>query len=551
MFYQGDRPSHFGEPGQSGEYPAPGKLRLNSKTGITFGLVFALFLGLQLGCGSSKPEPPPIPEGPPLEAHTLMVKPPQASFDLTIIPVKNRINLETSGNAGATIEMLPTDKLRVVAKTLDGLYLPMDQEFTYDQLKSNDWTVSLEPVTADTMLEQVTKFASEGKWDNSAIFFFRSAAIHPELRTKMVSTSLELRGIPTAATHQLGDRYLATAIVGNGSTNLSVVPTDQAPSEVKSQEITHLPQQIYLLKGMPWAVLIFDNSVSVMSLDPNNTSYDINFNTPEGSQEKLITSSAISPDAGSILVGRSDHSVDLLSVGTGAQPVAPTGSAKFSTKVDAVGIDPNGKYGFAMGSNGDGRRWPLSDFQDSSAFDFQIKGLEEEVLAIVPLASDRLFVFTTTKLWDVRIFNKIRTAIVEKAAEMQAPVLLSRLTPDGRFLIFNTISAVQPLSIVSTDVTKSVDLLPPGVAGNVEDFDISSDSQWLVYVNKNGALSAIDLTSKSRKSRQLLPPQGEHVKYVRLSENDTHVLTVTRDGTVTWWNFPQLEFAAQLNGRSP
>ncbi|MFN3150406.1 protein kinase domain-containing protein [Bremerella sp.] len=485
--------------------------------------------------------------GPQLAAHTLVFSPEEAEYNISIIPDQPRDDISAVGSSAANLQLLPTDKVLVTARTDDWLYEPFEQQFTYQELARDDWKLTLQPIPAGSMLAYITNMAAQGKWDEATKEFARAVAIYPELKDKPTPESVELNGSPAVIAHSLVQKRLATAISIDGASKLGVVPLDGPVNSAQDIAINALPYQIHIPGTSPWAVLMQDSSAAVVSLDDNGKPYEISLGKSEDAIFRQVTASALSPNDEAILVGQEDQKVSLLTISDGDQPVAKAAESSFPTRVDAVGFTPDGKDCFAMGIDGDIRRWPLNGFSDQAANDFQVADLDQEVLAIHPLAEDRLFAFTETKLLDIQLSGTDKNAQAKEVTDLRSGLIVSRLTDDQKHLVFSTQGASQPLSIVSIETGEVTSVRPPDIKGLVEDFDITADSRWIVYVDSEGAMFAVDLTSEPFAPMPLLPSPGERIKFVRVASNTMDVVTLAEDGTTTWWNLAQLLLAAQAN----
>ncbi|MBA2113618.1 serine/threonine-protein kinase [Bremerella alba] len=485
--------------------------------------------------------------GPQLVPQTIVFSPEQATYDITIIPQEPREEITSSGSSFANVDLLPSDKLHITATSQDSFYQPIDEEMSFDELVRTDWKVTLKPVSAEAMLKQITALAAQGNWEQATTRFAQAAAMHPELKNKPAPESVELRGTPAVVTHSLAQNRLATAISTDGSSKLGTVSLDASLESPAHVAIDSLPYQIHLPANTPWAVLMQDSAASVISLDKSGKPYEINLGKPGETLYRQATSSAMSPNAEAILVGQDHKMVTLLTTGDGEQPITKTGESTFPTRVDAVGFTPDGKFCFAMGIDGDIRRWPVKTFGDAAAQDFQVSDIDEEVLAIHPLSESRLFAFTETKLLDIQLSDSDTTAQAKLVTDLRSGLVVSRMTADQKHLVYSTQGESQPLSILAIETGEVFSIRPPEIQGLVEDFDISANSRWLVYVDSQGALFAIDLSQQPMLPLPLLPPPGERIKFVRIASKSMEVVTLAEDGTTTWWNLAQLLLAAQAN----
>ncbi|GAA4436613.1 protein kinase family protein [Bremerella cremea] len=533
--------------------PAAAGLPLGAIIGstITTVVLIALLVWTMFGRGNAEGTTTP-PTGTSLESHTLVFSPEHTQYEITVVPEAPRDDLISKGNAAATLELLPTDKLHIVATSKDPLYQSYDQEISFDDLVRNDWKLQLPPVSADEMLTKITKLAKADQWNDAAQLFAKAVAIHPDLQSDLSPESIELKGTPAAIGQSHAHQRLATAISGDASSSLGILPLDQPVEAAQEVAITAIPYQIHLPSKAPCAVLMQDSVASVVSLGPFDEPYEINLGTdqPTDIAYRQITSSALSPQAEAIVVGHDANKVSLLTIGSGNRPVQKSAEASFPSRVDAVAFDPAGKYCFAISQEGEGRRWPLTDFSDASANAFHVDGLDEEVLAIHPVSEYRFFAFTETRLLSITLQDDGKTA-VEPIADMRAPLMVSRLTNDHKHLVFSTQSEAQPLSIVPANKQEAASGKPPTIRGMIEDFDISADSRWLIYVDSDGAIFGIDLHAQSHEPKMLLASQGERIKYVRLSSSGMDVVTLSEDGTTTWWNLAQLILAAGMIDGEP
>ncbi|QDU75913.1 Serine/threonine-protein kinase PknF [Bremerella volcania] len=483
--------------------------------------------------------------GPQLASHTIVFSPEQTIYDIAITAEQPRENVASTGTSAANLDLLPTDKVRVTARSEDWLYQPLDKEYSFDELARADWKVNLEPIPAKSMLEHITKLAAQGKWDEATREFAKAAALHPELKDKPSPESVELKGTPAVVTHSLVQKRLATAISDDGSSKLGVVPLNEPGKNAEDVAIGSIPYQIHLPTQAPWAVLMQDSSAAVVSLDASGKPYEISLGKPGEALFRQVTSSALSPRGDAILVGQDHKMVSLLTAREADQPITKSAESSFPTRVDAVGFSPDGKFCFAMGIDGDIRRWPVEGFGDATAKDFQVADLDEEVLAIHPISQDRLFAFTETKLLDIQLADSDTNAQSKLVTDLRSGLVVSRLTDDQKYLVYSTQGQSQPLSILSVETGEVTSIRPPDIKGLVEDFDVSSDGRWIVYVDTEGAMLAIDLTQQPLAPLPLLPSPGERLKFVRIASSTMDVVTLAEDGTTTWWNLAQLLLAAQ------
>ncbi|MEW4562009.1 serine/threonine-protein kinase [Bremerella sp. JC770] len=501
-------------------------------------LVAALFWGVFGGDNHTN-------TGPQLSAHTIVFSPAGTTYDITVLPEQPREGIESTGASTANLDLLPTDKLHITAHPEGSLYQPLDEEVSYDDLVRADWKVDLKPVAPEAMLQQVTTLAVDGNWEAASALFAKAATLHPELRDTPAPESLELRGTPAVVTHSLVQRRLATAISQESSSRLGVLPLDHPVETVEHVAIGAIPYQIHLPTDIPWAVLMHDNAASVVSLDVADKAYEISLGTSDDTIYRQVIASALSPNGKSILVGQDHQMATLLAVGEGEQPITKAAESAFPTRVACVGFTPDSQYCFAMGIDGDGRRWPVEGFGNESAQDFRVDDLDEEVLAIHPVSDSRLFAFTDTKLLEMQLSADNTTVQSAHIADIRAELVVSRMSDDQKFLVYTTHGSSQPLSMLSIETGEVTSIHPPDIKGLVEDFDISADSRWLVYVNSEGAMFAVDLTQPAPAPMLLLPSPGERLKFIRVASDTMDVVTLAEDGTTTWWNLAQLLLAAQ------
>lgn len=487
--------------------------------------------------------------GPQLASHTLVFSPEQATYNISIIPDQPREDISAVGSSAANLQLLPTDKVMVNARTDDWLYEPFEKQYTYEELARDDWKVALQPIPAKSMLVHITTLAAQGNWDEATKEFDRAAAIYPELKDKPAPESVELNGTPAVIAHSLAQKRLATAISVDGASKLRIVPLDGPVESAADIAISALPYEIHIPGTSPWAVLMQDSSAAVVSLDAAGKPYEISLGKSEEALFRQVTSSALSPSGDAILVGQDDKKVALLTISDVDQPIVKAAESSFATRVDAVGFTPDGKFCFAMGIDGDVRRWPVEGFSDQAANDFNVADLDEEVLAIHPLSAGRLFAFTETKLLDIQLSDGDENALSKEVTDLRSGLVVSRLTDDQKHLVFSTQGASQPLSIVSIETGEVTSIRPQDITGLVEDFDVTSDSRWIVYVDTEGAMFAVDLTNESFSPMPLLPSPGERLKFVRVASNTMDVVTLAEDGTTTWWNLAQLLLAARANAK--
>jgi len=490
--------------------------------------------------------------GPQLSPQTIVFSPEETSYDIRIVPQQPREDTTSSGVSVANLDLLPSDKVQITARSENALYQPLDRELSYDELVRADWKVTLEPIAADAMLTQITALAANGKWDEATRRYASAAALHPELKNKPQPASVELHGTLAAVAHGSPRRQLVTAISNEGSSKLAIVPLDDAIENVQYVPLNSLPYEIHLPADTPWAVLRHDSAASVVPLIASGKSYEIPLGKTDDALYRQVTSSALSPAGDAILVGQDHQKVTLLSPGDADQPITNAAEASFPTRVDCVGFSPDGKFAFAIGMDGDIRRWPIQQFGDAAASGFQLADLDQEVLAIHPLSESRLFALTETKLLDIQLSandsaTNDSTAQAKPVTDLRSGLIASRLTSDQRFLVFSTQGASQPLSIVPIDAGEVTGIRPPDIQGLVEDFDLSADGRWLVYVDSDGGLFAIDLAQPPLMPLPLLPSAGERIKYVRVDTQTMDVVTLAEDGTVTCWNLAQLLLAAKAN----
>ncbi|PQO40667.1 WD40 repeat domain-containing serine/threonine protein kinase [Blastopirellula marina] len=503
-------------------------------------LVVALLWGLFGNSGGNEENTGPQPQ-----PHTIVFMPEQTEYTLSILPESPRDGLDSTGMSAAKIDLLPSDKVHIKAVSPNDFYQPIDQEFSYEQLVRDDWKIELQPIAATDMMGKVTSLATSGKWDTAQQLFVSATSIYPELKDAPQPESIELHGSPHRATYSPRENRVATALSGDGTSLLSLLDLAQPKSDARQVTLTELPEQVHLPHNLPWAVLMQDRVASVISLDPIGKSYEIDLGLPKMVPYRQITCSALSPDGKAILVGQDHQTVTLLAVAEGPQPVTKLATASFATRVDAVGFDPASQYCFAMGQDGDGRRWPTSDVSEATATDFKIADFDEEIVAIVPLSKDNLVAFTDTQVLRLQIAAEggvIKPQVIET---LRSPLITARLSGNGKFLAYTTESSARPLSILETDSNTLTSLQPPEVKGIVEDFDLSADSRWLVYATENSELYVLDLTQKPIAPQVLLPSQGERIKFVRLSSSGGDLVTLAEDGTTTWWNFVQLILTAK------
>ncbi|PQO28533.1 hypothetical protein DTL21_28450 [Bremerella cremea] len=526
------------EPVQPKSRPLPWPALLGGSVVVLL-LVAAIVWGIFSNNGSEPGNNDPQPQ-----PHAIVFEPEQTNYTLSIVPTSPRDDLDSDGQSVADINLLPTDKVRIKATSTNVLYQPLDQEFTYDQLVRDDWKVALKPIDAAAMLEKVTELATGGNWEEAQKLFSTAASIYPELKDKPTPETIELQGDPDAITHSPRDNRIATALSGDATSVLGLLELAEPKSEATHVTISTLPNQIHLPDQIPWAVLMQDSVAEVISLDKSGKPYEIDLGLPKVVAYRQITCSTLSPDGKSILVGQDHQSVTLLTITTGDKPVTKLSMSSFATRVDAVAFDPSSKYCFAMGQSGDGGRWPANDVSEASATDFKIADFDEEIISILPLSESVLYVFTDSQVIRLQIPTDGGIAKSSKVESLSSPLLTARLSDDGKFLAYTTENPARPLSIIEPKTGTLSSLQPPDITGVVEDFDISSDSRWLVYVNEDGGLFVIDLTKQPFVPQGILPSQGERIKFVRLSINDADVVTLSEDGTTTWWNFVQLVLAA-------
>jgi len=505
-------------------------------------MIAALFWGIFGGGNNAN-------TGPQLSSHTIVFSPAGTTYAIRVIPEQPREGMESTGTSTANLELLPTDSLHITAQPEDSLYQPLDEELSYDDLIRADWKIDLKPIAPEAMLKQITTLAVEGNWDGASALFAEAATIHPDLRDTPAPESLELRGTPAVVTHSLIQRRLATAISQASSSRLGVLPLDHPVETVEHVAIGAIPHQIHLPTDIPWAVLIQDSAASVVSLDTADKAYEINLGASDDTIYRQVTSSALSPSGKSILVGQDHQMATLLAVGQGEQPITKVAESTFPTRVACVGFTPDSQFCFALGIDGDGRRWPVDVFGNESARDFRVADLEEEVLAIHPVSDSRLFAFTDTKLLEMQLSADDATAQSTVVADIRAELVVSRMTDDQKFLVYTTHGPSQPLSMLSIETGEVKSIRPPDIKGLVEDFDVSADSRWIVFVNTEGAMFAVDLTKPATVPLALLPSPGERLKFVRVASDTMDVVTLAEDGTTTWWNLAQLLLAAQAKAK--
>lgn len=511
-----------------------------------FVLVGALLWGL-LGGGVN--ETSKANTGPQFASHTLVFSPEQTNYDISIIPEEPRDNIVFNGTSTADLELLPSDQLHISATSPDWRYEPLDEELSFDDLVRADWKVDLKPVSAQAMLTSISSLVAQGDWDEATAQFAQAVALHPDLQDKPTPKSIELQGTPAIVTHSLVQKRLATAISDDGSSKLAILPLDQPAESSQYVAIGSIPYQIHLPANTPWAVLMQDSAAVVVSLDDSGKPYEISLGKSGEALYRQVTASALSPNGQAILVGQDHKSVALLTTSDGDQPITKSAESTFPTRVDAVGFTPDGKFCFAMGIDGDVRRWPVDGFSNESAQDFQVEDLDEEVLAVHPLSESRLFAFTETKLLDIQLADGDTQAQAKQVTDLRAGLVVSRLSADHKHLVFSNQGESQPLSIVAVDTGEVTTIRPPDIKGLVEDFDISADSRWVIYADSEGALFAVDLTQPSSTPMPLLASPGERIKFVRIASDSLDVVTLAEDGTTTWWNLAQLLLAAQLKAK--
>lgn len=505
-------------------------------------LIAALLWGV-LG-GGSDPN-----TGPQLSPQTIVFSPAETNYEIEIIPEEPREDITSTGTSAADLALLPSDKVHITAQSDDPLYQPLDKELTFEELIRADWKISLEPIAAEAMLTQVGALAAKGNWEEASQLFHQAAALHPKLKDKPAAGSMELQGTPAVVGHPIAERSLLTAISVDGASELSMVEYDEKRQTVKRIAINSLPYAIHWPGNTPWAVLINDSTASVVSLDTSAKPYEIALGKSDEALFREVTASAMSPDGQAILVGQDHKMATLLTTTAGDQPVTKSAEAPFPTRVDAVGFSPDGKFCFAMGIDGDGCRWSVEGFGESSAQAFQVEDIDEEVLAIHPISDSRLFAFTETKLLDIQLSDTDTAAQSKQVADLRSGLVVSRLTEDQKFLVYITQGQSQPLSILAIETGEVASVLPPDIKGLVEDFDLSTDSRWAVYVDTEGSLFAVDLTSESPMPLPLLDSPGERIKFVRIASGNKEVVTLAEDGTTNWWNLPQLLLAAQAKAK--
>ncbi len=480
--------------------------------------------------------------GPQLVPHTLVFSPEETTYDIRVVPseTKPRDQLTWSGTSSAELQLRTSDKVHITAQPVDDLYQPLDQELTYQELIRADWKITLEPIAAEAMLQQVTAMAADGNWTEASKRFTQAAKLHPSLKDKPTPDSIDLGGTPAVVSHPLGQEQLAIAISRDGASQLGVVSFDPSLSLTEPIGIDSLPYQVHLLKDKRWAVLMQDSTAAVTPLSGSGEAYSIDLGKADDVLYRQVTASAMSPGGNAILVGQDHQRVTLLTTVDGEQPIAKSAEAAFPTRVAAVAFSPDGQFGFAIGIDGDGRRWPIDGLGDDSAQAFQVEDLDEEVLALHPLSESRLLAITETKLLDIQLSDTQPAAQVKQLADLRSGLAVSRLTANQNYLVFSTHGQSQPLSIVTLETGEVTTIGPPEIKGHVEDFDLSADGRWVVYADAEGTISALDLTQEPVAPLPLLPSPGKRVKYVRIAPDGKHVATLTEDGTINWWNLPQL-----------
>ncbi|MHC2066072.1 protein kinase domain-containing protein [Bremerella sp. T1] len=476
-----------------------------------------------------------------LTSHTILFTPEETIYDIAIVPEEPRDDITSTGESAANINLLPTDRVRITARAEDSLYQPLEQEFTVEQLTRNDWQVTLQPIPQETLLSKITTLAGSGNWEEAERTFADAAKIYPALQDQPESVSVELNGTPAVPSHSREQTHVATAIVSDGSGQLKVLPVTTETQEMIGFYIAAPPHQLQLLAGNKTILFIEDSLVDVHSVAAGKPSYKIELGQETETPYRQITDTTLSPDQKQLFVGLDHQKVALLGPNQTAKPLEKIAEAPFATRVDAVAFDPSGKHAFAIGQSGDIYRWPVDAMSDNTAEKFQLGEIDEEVLALHPVSDDRLLAFTVTKLLDITLAS----AEVNTVADLRADLFTSRLTEDGKHLVFSTLGEAQPLSVLNIASGELTTIRPPDIRGLVEDFDIISDGRWVVYADSDGALFALDLTETEIIPLALRPTPGERIKFVRVAADGSAVMTLAEDGTTTWWNLVQLLLAAQ------
>ncbi|WP_158261341.1 MULTISPECIES: WD40 repeat domain-containing serine/threonine protein kinase [Pirellulaceae] len=488
--------------------------------------------------------------GPQLDPHTIVFSPEQAIYDISILPEEPRDDTSLSGTSAANLQLLPTDKVLVNARSEDWLYEPFDKQYTYEELARADWKVALQPIPAKSILVHITNMAIQGKWDEATQEFARAAVLYPDLKDKPSSESAQLQGTPAVVSYSLLPNQLVAALSADGSSKLGIVPLDEPAKRTEDISLSTIPHQIHLPGRMPWAVLIQDSSAEVVPLDGSAKPYEIDLGKPGNASYREVGPSALSPRGDTIVVGHDQNRVALLTVGEGEQPITKT-SEQFasSSLVVAVGFTPDGMHCFTIGIDGKGQKWSVKGFGAGTS-SFEIADLDEEVLALHPVSENRFFAFTDSKLLDIQLAEGDAAAQSKQVADLRSGLIVSRLTGDQKYLIFSTQGQSQPLSILNVETGDLTSIAPPDIKGLVEDFDVSADGRWVVYVDTAGALFAIDLNGNPLTPMPLAPSPGERIKFVRIASGAMDVVTLAEDGTTTKWNLVQLLMAAGANANA-
>lgn len=482
--------------------------------------------------------------GPQTAAHTLLFSPEQTTYDIRIVPEQPRDDINLSGTSSANLQLLPTDQVVVSARSDDWLYEPLEKQYTLEELARADWKVDLQPIPAPSMLVHITGLAAKGNWDEAAQQFARAAALHPELKEKPSPASFQLHGTPAVVAPSVTQQRLVAALSSDGASKLGIVTLGQADPIDESIATASIPYEIHLPGNVPWGVLMKDSQAEIVPLAGSGKAYEINLGKSGNALFREATASALSPQGDVILVGQDHKLATLLTVSPAEQPVTKSAESPFPTRVDAVGFSPDGKFCFAMGIDGDVRRWPVEGFGAPSAEDFQVADLDEEILAVHPLSESRLLAFTETKLLDIQLSDSDTTAQAKQVTDLRSSLIVSRLTRDQKHLVYSTQGQAQPLSILDIAAGEVTAITPPDIKGLVEDFDVSADGRWVVYADTAGALFALDLSRQPFTPLPLAPSPGERIKFVRIASDTLDVITLSEDGTTTQWSLVQLLLSA-------
>lgn len=490
-----------------------------------------------LGTGGNQPV------GPPLESHTILFEPQETIYNIQINPEQPRDDLDSTGEGAANLSVLPSDTVHIEAHSTSPLYQPLDRDFTFEELARADWKVDLQPIDAEAMLANVSALAGEGKWDEAKSHFQTAVKIHPALQQEPIRRTIKLRGTPDLMTYSPHADRVATTLSGDSTSLAGLLDLAQPGADPTHVSLPSLPRQIHLPHKSEWIVLIQDSKVSFVPLGGEGQAEGVDLSKGKDALYPEVTCSQLSPSGEAVLIGQDHQSVTMLLLRAAGQPIMKRSSAPFPTRVDAVGFDPSGKFAFAMGQDGDGARWPISDLEEGTAVPFQIPDFDEEVQAIAPLSETSLYAMTETRVLRLTLPPEGGPVTPQVVAMLRSPIYTARVSADGKFLVYSTEDPARPLSIVETESSTVTTLAPPQMKKLVEDFDISADSRHLVYADETGALLTIDLTRQPYVPVELVPSAGQRIKFVRLSPTGTHLLTVAEEGTTTWWNFVQLVLA--------